>query len=75
MGHGPLDKLKKLMALSIGPLGKIYFWPLSRSFRPLDLLHYFYRKKQVYAISHSPELPSFFDPELPVRLITPSAPS
>jgi hypothetical protein len=53
----------------LGGLGEIYFWPLSRPFfRPLGLLYYFYRKRQIYAISHSPELSIFYDLKSPMRL-------
>jgi hypothetical protein len=51
-----------------GGIGKIFFWPLSRSFRPLGLLHYFHRKRQIYTISHSPELSIYFDLKTPMHL-------
>ena len=34
-------------------LGNTLFWSLSRSLRPLDLIYFFCRKRQGYAISHS----------------------
>ena len=48
-------------------LGNTCFWPLSRSLRPLDLIYFFCRKRQGYAISHSAGLFIFWRRISPIR--------
>ena len=51
----------------VGPLGEIYFGHFLVLFVHWTNPYYFYRKRQIYTISRSPELSIFFDLQTPVR--------